>query len=389
MRCCRGSHFGATHRLFGSRLAKCTVFFLVIFIEFLIATKILSASAQPAPLAQINWNETVENHCKVAANRESIYCKALLSNQCLPALTLKLCEDKIRDAAGGVLTRVGDWLSKNDSLVNAAGAVLVAALLTVIAWMQRKLTDLRARILDPFRPTVRESPLQVKAVNVVVVGEGGTGKTSLIRALTGCEKADPSVPSKGFRLYTCANEVDVRQGPDQIQRVLTRLYIEDYEGQKTNIRVNDEGVKRREAVVQSTVLIIMVDLFPTVARTAPKLTPQELWDQGRVDFQMSQYAEAMIDVLANMSSKLTKAILFINKFDLIRPTQGVELAEARVQNAYRPLIDRLDRAFAGMKFSVIVGSAATGLNVSGYEEDRGPSSVMEFIVRAAVPPSQT
>ena len=88
----------------------------------------------------------------------------------------------------------------------------------VIAWLQKlrgnvgtlkdSLLTYKQRLSDPVLSTPSRSS-DVEGVNVVLIGDGGVGKTSIVRALSGSPFADPHSASDGEETYAHAQEVDL------------------------------------------------------------------------------------------------------------------------------------------------------------------------------------
>src|SRR5262249_44108221 len=111
-------------------------------------------------------------------------------------------------------------------------ALISAGLIALVAWLKAKLSqvktfarDLEDRVFDPFfrRPTLYEQ----YATNLILIGEGGSGKTTILHALTGSDDIKPDVATNELSTYTLVNEVTIeRKG--RVVRRLFRIYADDY-----------------------------------------------------------------------------------------------------------------------------------------------------------------
>lgn len=325
----------------------------------------------------------IEGYCQNPANSGTDVCKAYQSGTCVKGLTVDLCRERLSQQGFGWVVSLAKEKLISKEAVGGVFALLAAVLSFAFASATKKVKVLEQRLGDPLFARPKEREFETRAVNVLLVAEGGSGKTSLIRALSGSRSADPALPTTSFDAYNLVWEIDLKKSDVQQVRTITRVYIEDYEGQQSKKRAHDLTLKKREEMVPATVVVILVDLFVTQKRPSPPAQPRAKWDEKRVAVQDAQYSTAYLDAVAGIASKATHVCLFINKADLIRPYEATTTDD--ILKRYEKLAERIAEEFRGQKFFRIVGSATTGWGVVGYGDgDNGTKTLLELIVDASV-----
>ncbi len=237
---------------------------------------------------------------------------------------------------------------------------------------------LAARVNDPFfdRPKLGEQ----YATNLILIGEGGSGKTTLVHALTGSEEAEPDIATAEFKTYTVVNEVNTKTN-SRISRRLTRIYIDDYVGQDFTQAVDNQALKQRQNVIDSSTLVVVVDLFYPPSDSLNPLEQQPTFDIERVNEQLGVYNEPVIQILGKLVGSNGQIVLFVNKVDLISSLSPRKIKS--IHQAYSRLSTQLQ--LRGIKFGMIIGSAATGQGVVGYDAGaKRNRSLYKFVVDHAI-----
>lgn len=226
---------------------------------------------------------------------------------------------------------------------------------------QERVEILEGRVLDPFF----ERPLDFDqyATNMILIGEGGSGKTALVHALSSAGEAQPDVATDEVSSYTLVHEITIGQ-KGKSKRRLVRIYTDDYVGQDWVQGTQSPMVRARQRYVRSSTLVIIVDLVAPGTRLKPALRRDRI-QTTRVKEQLRIYNEPALQNLSSLLGDGGQIILFINKIDLIYPTTDETISEAK--QSYAPLIQALSE-MRGVKLKVLVGSATTGLGLVGFDQ---------------------
>lgn len=314
-------------------------------------------------------------------------CEALENNICLRNVenSIELCRSKLSE-----LEEEKPWWSKLGKIISgsfkdqnfgqitsfitwAVGAVLAG----IIAYFRSIINTLVSRLGDPLIKK-RKVKYSTKGVNLLLIGEGGSGKTSIIRALSGSYDAAPDKSTAFPRTYSIVHEVDVIDENGGIKRSLERIYANDYRGQDSSQLMQTNELTKREKRIASTIMVIVVDLFALAPAGGDPLEPQRQPDQQRIDSQIAAYPPNMLDIIFNLSDSLSGVVLFINKVDLIRQMPPRNIRDAK--QAYEDLATILHERGKHFAFEVIVGSASKGLGITGFDPTEKQSTTLyEFI----------
>lgn len=299
--------------------------------------------------------------CPSGASEE--VCKAYQSGDCPPTLELALCTAKVQDAKP-FPQKLWKWLD-DSGVLKALLGLLSAGLLLVITKLRGTVSTLAARLGDPMIQGAEKRTFRTRGVNLVIVGEGGTGKTSLIRALSGSRRAAPSRSTAFQSTYCIVHEVDIEPAEDRPDRLLERIYANDYQGQLTGQLVNIPELAEREKAIKSTVLVIVVDLFPSLGAIGPRQQAKAEWDAQRVQMNLDAYSNTMLQLIFAIPKELKRIILFINKVDLLIPYNPD--TESKILAAYDVLIQRLNTRGRQFEVNVVLGAASKGTGIVGFE----------------------
>lgn len=290
------------------------------------------------------------------------------------------CEKIKEPEAKGVIDILFDEFNFNgNGNGNELIASIIAALVAILTWIKirfhrfKKATEhLITRLADPFYKNYES--YDSRAINAVLIGEGGSGKTTLIRALTGASEASPDIGTDSISTYSLVHEVTVNQNNSKKRRIF-RIYIDDYVGQQLIDCINDKTINERLEKIPAAFPIIVVDLFPKI--TGKEENKYKNIDQERVDEQLRIFHGNTIQLMLTRSVNTKDIVVFINKIDKLSNVSKNSYESAR--NAYSSLIEQLED-IRGKRVHVIVGSAQTGCGVVGYSDgNRERRSLLEVI----------
>jgi GTPase SAR1 family protein len=202
-----------------------------------------------------------------------------------------------------------------------------------------------------------------KRNSAILIGLGGTGKTTLIRSLLHDPKADPEIKTLDYSLY---------HGQRSAGESWHHWYISDYRGQTIGNLVRS-FVKQQKMIYSPMAyghvnsLIVLVDIQrPKQAPSAPEPPISESPNEERMQEHLTQWSATALDAVFGFftADTLKYVCLFINKADLLT-TRNEQAVRAMFKDLEQLLRDRC----GGAKFQVYVGSARDGEQVVRLEED--------------------
>jgi len=193
--------------------------------------------------------------------------------------------------------------------------------------------------------------------SIMLLGLGGSGKTTLIRRLVNDDRANPQRKTEEFEIYPGkrAFTIDAKES-------ICHFWISDYKGQ-------DLGTLTRAFVEQQKIpnspmaygyinaLIVIVDLIkPKSNAHEPEPLPTDEPDLKRVQDHIDQWNDQAIDAISGfLTTELKYVCLFINKVDLLNDHSDV--AKKRYISLFNDIHKRLIKKFGDGKIFVILGSA--------------------------------
>lgn len=303
------------------------------------------------------------------------------------ALARQQCDVLSRDWGGALLEEIG---KKQGEIIAAAAGVVAAALLLALAFLNNtlrnqlqritgQLQNIKRGLADPFL-----DPLPIYesfAVNAMVVGKGGAGKTSIIRALSASDRADPTSITATNLLFSIALEVTIGSDEKSTHRRLTRIFMSDHVGQDPATILKAEFYTNPRLGHLPKCLVIVVDLFPPQGLLSPK-DGADTFDNTRIASTLQTFTPEHVRVITAPLSPGDQIVLFINKIDMLKSLTAGQQQAAR--SAYLPLAELL-RGVGGARFSMIVGSADLGWGITGARADPDEPNLLAVLCRAAVP----
>ncbi|MEO9894789.1 MAG: GTPase domain-containing protein [Paracoccaceae bacterium] len=225
-------------------------------------------------------------------------------------------------------------------------------------YFRTALAKLRAKIFDPL--IRRAADVSTLGLNVLVIGKGGSGKTSVIKALAGSDEINPNVSNAINAFYSVSHEMDTVEASVVNRRVL-RLYFSDHVGQDFASIKETAYFKERKLEGLPKTIIFVVDLFDTDEAYGEDGVFDQV-DKKRVQDHIRVYSPELLDIVTSGLPHKATIFLFINKIDkLAVPLNQIEKI---CLDAYKPLIQRLGNV-PGSHLKVVAGSAETGQSVMG------------------------
>ena len=197
----------------------------------------------------------------------------------------------------------------------------------------------------------------------LLFGLGGTGKTTLIRALSYNPSAYPQFTTTGASIYHTAQLFSRREREGAKSSLVTyHFYFADYGGQDLSRIVREFILQQKQPYSPFchgyiTSLIFVVDLIGTPPSSSIAWCKP---DHTRVVQHIAAWNGHMIDAISGMVSgnSLKFVGLFVNKADLLERRSPTE--DANLLKRFKPLMDQLRLRFSTMRSESILGSARTG-----------------------------
>lgn len=253
-----------------------------------------------------------------------------------------------------------------NGLMNFAVTTIVLLSIALGLWIRiRYLKRLNGKIKSELRGITlpKQTDVDESRNSTILLGIGGTGKTTLIRSLFNDPRANPNIKTAKYAIYGKAEEV-----PAERPAKRCRFYISDYRGQNLGDLMRafvEQQMKpyseMRYGYINSLILIVDVVKPPTSQGNHIQMVTS--YDEERVSRHLQEWnAQALDAVFGMMTDTLKYVCLFINKFDLIE-SHSVEM-ESNIRSAFEPLRHALEERCDGVNFEVLIGSARNGDKVT-------------------------
>ncbi|MBW4677323.1 MAG: GTPase domain-containing protein [Desmonostoc geniculatum HA4340-LM1] len=278
------------------------------------------------------------------------------------------------------IAQTTDSKDKNNAFLDNVLAIAVAGFGAFSAYATVKLNEFKQKQNKKLEETeqqtrdkileeeLREPPHlgdNEKRNVMIIVGLGGSGKTTLIKRLSKDENVNPEIPTPGYMRYSW------REKSNNSEPVYI-YYAADHKGQ--NIGSLIKGLIEEQKIPYSPMtwgainsLIFVIDI--TKAQDEEAQNEAEFREEveknwkARIDDNIKQWSPTALDTIFGFTTKpstdpkinsLKYVCLFINKMDLL-PDK-----EEEVKKLYQSLIQELRLRCSGLKFEVIIGSVKTG-----------------------------
>jgi hypothetical protein len=220
--------------------------------------------------------------------------------------------------------------------------------------LERKVKDVERGIVEPVRIEASE-----KRNSIVLLGVGGSGKTSLIKNIFHQKKATPERKTDEYTIFASSHAVDGQK---------YNFFVSDYVGQNLGNLVGSFIEQQKISYSEMTYgyinsLVLIVDLFPPKANpTDPEPQTEMEPNRDRVDYNLWQWNETAIDGVFGMLTvpELSYICLFINKYDLIREHSAE--SKRKIEKLYEKLFNYVCTKVAGLGVDceMMIGSAGSG-----------------------------
>lgn len=271
--------------------------------------------------------------------------------------------------------------SWRDSLSQAIAPILLTILGIIAAVLKKQKDQLAKRLERFFSPP----PIKVDETfcSTLVLGIGGSGKTTLVRRLTEDPTANPAKATNEFRIHGITFEL-----PANSPNKRCRFYVADYIGQNLGSLIRGFVEAQQEggtalAYGFITSLVLVVDLVEPPELAGDSTEPTPIISKSRVKRNLDAWNEqALSAVYGLLTAKLQFVCLFVNKADAISRSAPEVEKEARA--LYAPLHSELGKRARGAEFLLTVGSADKGAGVAGLKESLVRHSISSKELRSSV-----
>lgn len=274
-----------------------------------------------------------------------------------------------------------DYLTKRNNIYMEFIITLIIAILSGVATkvvdsffekqkmdeMEKKLEELKNGFTLPV-----QVPSKDKRNSVLLVGLGGSGKTSFISSLLANGQANPDERTEKFEIYHGMRRSNKENKNVSSECTSYWFYIADYKGQKIGQLISSFLVQQKRpyspfAYTYINSLVFLVDLLPPPKNQNDKdLTPQNKLDIERVKLHSKEWNDTALDaVFGLLTSELKYVVLFINKVDLM--ANRTEKADESYKQVFDELSERIRKRCGKAQFDVILGSAKNGTSMNIVE----------------------
>lgn len=256
-------------------------------------------------------------------------------------------------------------------------AAIIGALATIYTTLskQKEIEEIK----DSFKLPVK-IPSTDKRNSILLIGLGGTGKTSLIKALLNNHEANPNEKTENFEIYK-GDRLSIKSNQEKnTENNRFWFYIADYKGQNIGQLVRSFIVQQKKpysplAYGYVTSLILIVDLFPPKDDVDDEdIKRQVKYNDARIKEHLLQWNDTALDAIFGLlTSELRYVNIFVNKVDLISDRKFE--ADERILKTYKDLEQKIKKRSGRATVKTYLGSARAGTSVNFLIED-----LMEYSV---------
>lgn len=247
--------------------------------------------------------------------------------------------------------------------ISQFGGVTLAILFGVAtAFLKKKKEELSNRLSAIIEPA-KVAPDEI-ANSIMLLGLGGSGKTSLIKALTNDNLADPRAETADYRIFS----VSIDLPGDGSPKTRCKLFISDYIGQNLGSLIRAfieqqqiEYSPMRYGYVNS--LILVLDIFPPPQLADTKSTKSTKPDKDRIQNNIDAWNDQVLSAVYGLLTPSLKYVcIFINKTDLL--VNNSDNMIENIRSNYESIRRLISQRSRGARVETIVGSAETGEGVN-------------------------
>jgi hypothetical protein len=223
--------------------------------------------------------------------------------------------------------------------------------------------DLENRLHSPEKTLPNE-----KRNAIIIVGIGGSGKTTLINRLFKENSANPMIATNSYQLFSVE---------ESAQKIKYNYYVADCSGQNIGTLVSGLMLEQKQlnspmtyGAINSVIIVVDIAEAPGVLQA---INPEEIKNNfnRRVQQHLTEWSNTALDSIFGLTGSSANGLkyvcLFINKIDLLKGSP--EEIEKMVNDAYRPLIDRISTISRGIVFKCLIGSIERGDQLRDLETD--------------------
>ena len=277
----------------------------------------------------------------------------------------------------GGLEKITEYLLDNIYLVIAfIGFQIVSE---IIRFSHKKITK-EHRVLSYLKAFFElESQPSILQNNIVFAGIGGSGKTTLINAITNPSKLGKDDETKEY----LATKYSFTRGNE-----IYRFTLFDYRGQNTGTLARGIKDNAHDDTRQLNSIIFIVDLIkPDIEYRDVNSERFEKHSESRIKQHIEEWNDSTLNTLFGFfdQEELQYVCLFINTVDRI--ADNAHHIRDQIKDDLKPLIERLKKrcGYVGdqdnlgegfSKFTILFGSAYNGLNVVKLKSELIEHSVL-------------